>query len=373
MRVMILDDDPWIADLLKQIVLSLRPHAETVCLATLADALADWRQSPADLVIADWNLPDGSGTLLLEAVRGNDRDVPLVMITARSARSSVLEVRPLGISAFISKPFQVPKVLECLQRLLPAERSAPASGGHVGDFAEHLAALADEDLDLPLRGDLLERLRQTEPAPSSLQQLGERWPLDPAVQARLIAAANSPGYNSAGQPCISLAGALQRLGQTTALNLIQGLALRPVASVQEDVLQRRGQALLEASQALHRRVTELAAACRLDPAPLQSAAWLHRLGEWALLYQAQRYCGQGPSLDDEQLQRALEAHSGPLANRLKAYWRLPAPLRELIGACYALTPGNTRRGPILMRLACAELQDAETSELDRLRRLAGLT
>ncbi|MGQ7959932.1 HDOD domain-containing protein [Pseudomonas sp. SP16.1] len=372
MRVLILEDDPWIADLLKQIVLSLRPAARVDCRVRVAEAIAAWQQETAQLVIADWNLPDGSGTRLLEAVRSDDREVPLVMVTARADRDSVLEVRPLRVSAFISKPFQVPKVLDCLQRLLPGDEPGACSDHEHGDFAEILAALADEDLDLPLRGDLLEQLRQTAPAPSTLQQLGELWPLDPAVQARLIAAANSPGYNSAGQPCVSLAGALQRLGQATALNLIQGLALRPVAALQDDALAQRGQALLQASLALHRRVTELAGACRIDPAPLQSAALLHRLGEWALLYQAQRGCAQGRTLDDDELQRALQAHSGPLANRLKAHWRLPVPLRELIGACYALVPGNTRREPILMRLACAELQGAEQTELERLRRLAGL-
>lgn len=373
MRVLILEDDPWIADLLKQIVLNLRPAARVDCRMRVADAIAVWQQEAAQLVIADWNLPDGSGTRLLEAVRSSDREVPLVMVTARADRDSVLEVRPLGISAFISKPFQVPKVLDCLQRLLPSDQPAAARDEDGGDFAEHLAALADEELDLPLRSDLLAQLQQTAQTAGSLQQLGELWPLDPAVQARLIAAANSPGYNDVGQPCVSLAGALRRLGRATALSLIQGLALRPVATLEDGVVQQQGQALLQSSLALHRRVTELAGARRIDPAPLQSAALLHRLGEWALLYQAQRRCALGRALDDDELQQALEAHSGPLANRLKAHWRLPTPLRELIGACYALAPGNTRREPILMRLACVELQgDAEHPELDRLRRLAGL-
>ena len=65
-------------------------------------------------------------------------------------------------------------------------------------------------------------------------------------------------------------------------------------------------------------------------------------------------------------------HSSQLANRLKAHWRLPIALRELIGACYALPPGNTRRDTVVMRLACAELLGAEAQEIERLRRLAGL-
>lgn len=42
MRVLILEDDPWIADLLKQIVLSLRPRARVDCQERVADAISAW-------------------------------------------------------------------------------------------------------------------------------------------------------------------------------------------------------------------------------------------------------------------------------------------------------------------------------------------
>ncbi|WP_296272241.1 HDOD domain-containing protein [Pseudomonas sp. UBA6323] len=373
MRVLILEDDPWIADLLKQIVLSLRPGARVDCQTRVAEAIAAWHREPAQLVIADWNLPDGSGTLLLQAVRRQDREVALVMITARADRNSVLEVRPLGINAFISKPFQVPKVLECLQRLLPEAASPAAAPAGEEDFLQHLAALPDDELDLPLRDDLRQQLLAITEASASLQQLGDLWQQDPAVQARLVAAANNPLYNSAGQPCSSLADAVRRLGAATALNLVQGLALRPVASLQDTDLKTQGESLLQAQLNLRQRVAELARACQLDPAPLQCAAMLQRMGELAVLQQAQIWRKRGLELHEAQLQQALRQHSSELANRLKAYWRLPNGLRELIGACYALAPGNARREPIVMRLASAEMHNAESQEVQRLRRLAGLT
>lgn len=99
MRVLILEDDPWIADLLKQIVLSLRPGARVDCQVRVADAISAWQREPAQLVIADWNLPDGSGTLLLQAVRSQDPEVALVMITegaegARAFRAAGARQRP---------------------------------------------------------------------------------------------------------------------------------------------------------------------------------------------------------------------------------------------------------------------------------------
>ena len=374
MRVLILEDDTWIGDLLKQIVLSLRPGARVDCQARVADAISAWQREPAQLVIADWNLPDGSGTLLLQAVRSQDREVPLVMITARADRNSVLEVRPLGINAFISKPFQVPKVLECLQRLLP-EAPAPTAAppGEEQDFLQHLGALRDEEIDLPLRDDLRQQLLAITEASTSLQQLGDLWQQDPAVQARLVAAANNPPYNSTGQPCSSLADAVRRLGAATALNLVQGLALRPLASLQDADLKALGESLLQTQLTLRLRVTELAKACQLDPAPLQCAAMLQRMGELAVLQQAQSWRQRGLELHEGHLQQALHQYSSELANRLKVHWRLPIGLRVLIGACYGLAPGNARREPILMRLATVEMHSADSQEVQRLRRLAGLT
>ncbi|RON52227.1 response regulator [Pseudomonas frederiksbergensis] len=58
MRVMILDDDPWISDLLKQLVLSIRPVAQVDCFIDVASALNAWQPSTYQLVMADWNLPD---------------------------------------------------------------------------------------------------------------------------------------------------------------------------------------------------------------------------------------------------------------------------------------------------------------------------
>lgn len=100
MRVMILDDDPWISDLIKQLVLSIRPVAQVDCFIDLASALDAWQPSTYRLVIADWNLPDAPGVNLLQKIREKDQSTPLIMITGRADRESVLAVKSLRISAF---------------------------------------------------------------------------------------------------------------------------------------------------------------------------------------------------------------------------------------------------------------------------------
>lgn len=375
MRVLILEDDAWIADLLKQIVHSLRPAAQISCVARVEAALAEWQRAPAELVICDWNLPDGPGTRLLELIRKQDSQIPLVLITGRADRDSVLEVRPLRISAFISKPFQMPKVLDCLDRLLPTvDLNAVANGTASASFSEFLASRPADELDMPLQNGTLGKLQALGQHPADLRQLLGLGRDEPAITARLLAAANSAQYSSGGAICLGLAQALQTLGAATSLNIALGLALNPAAELEDAELSLQAQAQYQQIQALCQRLAELANACRLDPAPLHSAALLHRMGELCVLQQAQVWRSSGHTLSLEELDKSLRSASSELAARLKLHWRLPNPLRELIGACYALPTINTKREIIVMHLAASELSpQPDSAKLARLRRLAGLS
>lgn len=375
MRVLILEDDPWIADLLKQIVLNLRPSAEVACLGKVADALADWQQRSADLLLVDWNLPDGQGTELLEQVRRHDREVPLVMITGRTDRASVMAVRTLGINAFIGKPFQAAHVAASLDKLLPASLSQPPATQAAGDLLEHLTHLPASALDLPLNQRVRDRLLQSFRGERlSLRELAEDWRQDPALSARLLAVANSSAYSAGGRPCLSLLEALQRLGAATSLNLATGLALRQSSSLENAQLRRLADVHLDAAEQLAEKSVALARQAGLNPASFHSAALLHRMGELCVLYLAQDWENSGHSLEEAQLAQALGRFSAPFAVTLKARWQLPMALRELIGACYGLPQNSVKREAVIMYLAASELAATPDHELlARLRRLAGLS
>jgi HD-like signal output (HDOD) protein/ActR/RegA family two-component response regulator len=377
MRVMILEDDIWIADLLRQIVQSLRPHAMISSMRTVSEALDEWQLNPADMVICDWNLPDGPGTRLLEHIRKNPNPIPMVMITGRSDRESVLQVRRLKISAFISKPFNMPKVLECLDQLLPENGIDPSTlstqTNGSDSFSDFLASTPVNELDMPLQPGTLSKLKSLGEQPADLRSLYRLGYNEPAITARLLNAANGAQYSHGGNVCLNLTQALQTLGAPTCLNLALGMALHPAAELEDGELNLQFLALFQQIQLLCQRLEELAKQCRVDPAPLHSAALLHRMGELCLLQQAQLWRNQGHPLSLEQLNHALTHESSALAERMKVHWRLPAPLRELIGACYELPTINTKREAIVIHLACSEQNpQADEKHLARLRRLAGL-
>ncbi|MEB0150486.1 HDOD domain-containing protein [Pseudomonas sp. CCC2.2] len=373
MQVMILEDDPWIADMLKQIVLNLCPDAAIDIFHEVLAANEACKRTSYQLVLADWNLSDSTGVRLLHTLLKNNRPAPLVVVTGRADRENVLSARSLGISTFISKPFQVPSVVARLKKLLPdsAERSLEPLTEQ--DFIAFLGRLSAAELDIPLLSNVKDTLQLILKGEElDLRELVESWQYDPALSAHLVAASNSSAYIGVGHPYMSLPEALQRLGGPTSLNLALCLALRQANEQSSPLVQTLAQAHLNDAEALSNRVTRLARECGVDPAPLQCAALLHRIGELCVIYQAQAWEHKGHSLSESALTQAMREFSNPFAISLKAHWGLPMALRDLIGAVYVLPPAQFRREKVLMRLAAAEINGEEPRSLERLRRLAGL-
>lgn len=374
MRVQIVDDDPWIANLLEQLVLSIRPGAEIECFASVQAAIDAWQPNRYQLVIVDWNLPDGTGLDVMQKIRRLDKDVPLLVVTGRADRESVLAARPLGISAYITKPFDVPKVLACLESLLPADVTAAESEARQVSFEEHLRSLTPEQLDVPLLSDVKDKLQQASRGVSmDFQELAADWNRDPALCAYLIAAANSAVYGGGQAPCTSLPDALKRLGARTCMNLATALALRQAGSTTDPFLKIFLQNYLDEIDQLAETVVRTARQCGLDHGALQAAALLYRLGEMCVIFQAQEWARQSrQSIDDNTLLKAFADFAEPLAIRLKAHWGLPMALRELIGACYTLPQFQVRQEQAVMRLAAAQCGNESAAEIERLKRLAGV-
>lgn len=373
MRVMILDDDPWIADLLKQVVLSVRPVAQVECFSDVSSALAAWHQNDYHLVMADWNLPDAPGVEMLRIIRQKDQHTPLIIITARADRDSVLVAKPLGISAFFTKPFQIPRLVQCLESLLPPDERVREPVIIAEDLIHYLNRLSPAELDLPFFTSVDETLKlgSCECLPN-LSELAENWQNDPAITAYLIAAANSPAYLGQGQICTTLNSSLARLGSLTSLNLVSSQALQQKEVQPEGMLTSLLQAHLDAADKLAQRVLLIAEQCGLDPAPLCTAALLHRMGELCVIYQIQKWESMGNATSEETLSHAIRDFSAPFANYLKARLGIPKSLRELIGATYALPAMQVRREQVVMRLADAIGNGESEASIQRLKRLAGL-
>jgi DNA-binding NtrC family response regulator len=83
---------------------------------------------PCDAVVLDLGLPDLGGLRVLEDLRRDWPDLPVVIVTAHGTLENAMEARRLGIEAFLVKPVDLTAFAATLKELTgPARAVAPAA------------------------------------------------------------------------------------------------------------------------------------------------------------------------------------------------------------------------------------------------------
>ena len=121
-RVLVVEDDPGIALLLTHNLNANSYVAESVGRGDEAElSLAE---SPPDLVILDWTLPGRSGLEICARLREREetRDLPIIMLTARSAESERIRGLTAGADDYVVKPFSVNELMARVRALLRRSR-----------------------------------------------------------------------------------------------------------------------------------------------------------------------------------------------------------------------------------------------------------
>src|SRR5271168_3737906 len=110
---------------------SLRNEGYTVEYAADGDeALEKAGRLTVDLIILDIMLPRRSGFEVCEALRTSGRDMPILMLTARSQIEDTVKGLKIGADDYVTKPFNMGELMarvEALLRRAPANGAAPLS------------------------------------------------------------------------------------------------------------------------------------------------------------------------------------------------------------------------------------------------------
>ena len=121
--ILVVEDEPAIAELL---ALNLRHAGHEVRLAANADAAQAALDSVLpDLVLLDWMLPGQSGLQLARQWRAQPRtrELPLIMLTARSDESDRIAGFDAGVDDYLGKPFSILELQARIRAVL--RRRAP--------------------------------------------------------------------------------------------------------------------------------------------------------------------------------------------------------------------------------------------------------
>ena len=132
-RILIVEDEPAIAELVS---INLRHAGYDVAIAETADqARAQVDHVLPDLVLLDWMLPGQTGLALAKQFRAEPRtrDLPLIMLTARSDEADKISGLDAGADDYLTKPFSTKELLARIRAVL--RRKAPDALDDVVELA----------------------------------------------------------------------------------------------------------------------------------------------------------------------------------------------------------------------------------------------
>ena len=122
-RIVVVEDEPAIAEL---IAINLRHAGHAVTLAASAEQAQRAIDAVLpDLVVLDWMLPGQSGLALARQWRASERtrDLPIIMLTARSEEADKVAGLDAGADDYLSKPFSTNELMARIRAVL--RRKAP--------------------------------------------------------------------------------------------------------------------------------------------------------------------------------------------------------------------------------------------------------
>jgi DNA-binding response OmpR family regulator len=152
-QILIVDDEPSIVELLAYNL--KQAHYEVLIARDGEEALALACRRQPDLIILDLMLPRLDGLEVCRALR-RERDVPIIMLTARDAEVDRVVGLELGADDYVVKPFSVrelmARVKSVLRRAAQAGREGSTDAIRAGaltlDLSRHEAWWEDVGVDL---------------------------------------------------------------------------------------------------------------------------------------------------------------------------------------------------------------------------------
>ena len=192
-KILVVEDEPNQVELIE---FNLNSEGYEVVVARDGEeALNLAEEENPDLILLDWMLPKVSGIEVCRQLRRSKmtREIPIVMLTARSEESDKIRGLDIGADDYITKPYSIK---ELLARVRAAMRRPSASvisdqlivGNIVVDLQKHIVAIDGLQVNLgPTEYRLLVTLMQSPERVFSREQLLDHvWGISANVDTRTV-------------------------------------------------------------------------------------------------------------------------------------------------------------------------------------------
>ncbi len=120
-RILVVDDDEHIQKSLSQ-YLEMEDFEVDVA-SSGQEALERAALQTFDLILLDIMMPEMDGFEVVETLRTHAKtsQVPIILLTARGQDTDVLKGYHLGVSSYLTKPFNLDELVETIREVLEAD------------------------------------------------------------------------------------------------------------------------------------------------------------------------------------------------------------------------------------------------------------
>lgn len=115
-KIFIIDDDTFFCEILKKHLQNNNFEPEAVFNGKTA--IAWLKNNSCDLVLCDYSLPDITGLELLQQIKANNLNLPVVIMTAYAEVRMAVKLMKMGADDYVTKPIQHEELLLLINDLL---------------------------------------------------------------------------------------------------------------------------------------------------------------------------------------------------------------------------------------------------------------
>jgi DNA-binding NtrC family response regulator len=119
-KILLIEDDPAVRHGMAAFLRANDLNVEEA--ETCKDALAKFRETGHDVVVADYSLPDGNSLEILAQVKKWSEDTPFIILTAHGSIDLAVRAIKEGAEQFLTKPVESKALLVLVRRLLQQRR-----------------------------------------------------------------------------------------------------------------------------------------------------------------------------------------------------------------------------------------------------------
>lgn len=154
-RVLIVQDHPLLASALAKVFADSREYAVSGVAGSGVEALKSAAESPPDVVLMDYRLPDMDGPAVAATIQTTNPNAAIVFHSADDSETALLDAVDAGATAYLTKDATAEQILESVRRAAKGEVLIP-----VGLFAK---AIARQRLEVTQKRDREKLLAQFTP------------------------------------------------------------------------------------------------------------------------------------------------------------------------------------------------------------------